>query len=120
MKKTIGVLVALAAVVALAGCNTANSNQSREKVTQVMTTAMCGIIIGCSMLDDLGLSKDDCEKNLQKHYPLMEHMNARPFRAVTKTQLDGCVAEIGKLPCEQFSLDPPAGCRFISEALGMR
>lgn len=113
MKKTIGGLVAIAAVVALVGCNKGASNLPKEEVAKVLPTAMCAKMIEC--MPQGGPTKEDCEKALSTQ--VLEGKNGSPFPAVTKVQLDGCVAGLGKWTCEQMqtSPNPPAGCEFLAK-----
>lgn len=113
MKKTIGGLVAIAAVVALVGCNKGGSNLPKEEVAKVLPTAMCAKMIEC--MPQGGPTKDDCEKALSAQ--VLEGKNGAPFPSVTKAELDGCVAGLGKWTCEQMqtSPNPPTGCEFLAK-----
>ena len=113
MKKVIGGAVALAAVMALVGCNKGGANLPKEDVAKVLPSAMCAKMIEC--MPQGGPSKDDCEKALSAQ--VLEGKNGQPFPAVTKGQLDACVAGLGKWTCDQMqtSPNPPTGCEFLAK-----
>ncbi|PIR20825.1 MAG: hypothetical protein COV45_04515 [Deltaproteobacteria bacterium CG11_big_fil_rev_8_21_14_0_20_47_16] len=113
MKKAYFVMAALAAVgLATVACSKGGS-LPKEEVAKVLPKAMCAKMIEC--LPQGGPTMDDCEKALSTQ--VIEGKNGQPFPTVTKSELDACVAGLGKWTCDQMqtSPNPPTGCEFLAK-----
>lgn len=111
--KKISLFVAALAAVGLATVACSKGTLPKEEVAKVLPKAMCAKMVEC--LPQGGPSMDECEKALSVQ--VIEGKNGQPFPSVTKSQLDACVAGLGKWTCEQMqtSPTPPDGCEFLAK-----